>query len=84
MFAVFVGIAKEGEDDGRLFQYDSDFGWLMSVVEKVEDLGAEVVQTNGECNISYDEYYEDTSGVGRFGATFNALVKFIKYYNEIQ
>lgn len=63
-------------------KYHESWDWLMPVVEKLEDMGCEITQTNGECTISGDEYYEETYGNNRRHATFDAVVEFIKWYNE--
>tara|TARA_Y100000401_G_scaffold117489_1_gene126559 strand:+ start:3674 stop:4006 length:333 start_codon:yes stop_codon:yes gene_type:complete len=57
--------------------------WLMPVVDKIEDMGSEIVITNAECTISAPNgYHKETMGKKRFGATYNAVVKFIIEYNK--
>lgn len=63
-------------------KYNKEWSWLMPVVDKVEDMGAEIVMTNEECSISFDEYFEETSGVNRFGALYWALTRFIQHLKE--
>lgn len=63
-------------------QFHTSWEWLMPVVEKIEDIGCELTQTNGECTISFDDYYNETSSKTRFHATYQAVVEFIEWYNE--
>ena len=40
-------------------QYHLSWNWLMSVVDKIEDMGCEIVITNGKCTISgANDYYD--------------------------
>ena len=64
-------------------KYHTSWDWLMPVVEKIEDMGSEIVITNAECTISAPNgYYEETIDKKRFGATHTAVVEFINYYNQ--
>ena len=58
-------------------QFYEEWNWLMTVVDKIEDMGCEVVITNGECTISGDDCYVESIGKSRRGATYDAVVKFI-------
>lgn len=63
-------------------KYDTDWNWLMPVVEKIESLGIVVEIRENVCYIetslgNYSEL-EDT----KLQATYKAVVKFINWYNE--
>lgn len=66
------------EDD---LEYHESWAWLMPVVDKIEDMGCEVVMTNEECTISGNDCYVESIGKSRRGATYKAVVEFIKQYN---
>ena len=71
--------------DGDEMEYHTSWDWLMPVVEKIEDMGCEVVITNGECTISGADncdYYVESIGKNRRGATYDAVVEFINQYNK--
>ena len=64
-------------------QYHKSWDWLMLVVNKIEDMGCEVVMTNAECTISgANDYYVKSIGKSRIGATYLAVVEFINEYNK--
>ena len=64
-------------------QYHLSWDWLMPVVKKIEDMGCEIVITNGECTISgSNDYYEETIGKSRRGSTYQAVVEFINEHNK--
>jgi len=57
--------------------------WLMPVVDKIEDMGCEIVVTNGECTISgSNDYYKKSIGKSRRDTTYKAVVEFINEYNK--
>jgi hypothetical protein len=63
-------------------KYDTDWNWLMPVVERIESLGIVVEIRENVCYIetslgNYSEL-EDT----KLQATYKAVVKFINWYNE--
>jgi len=63
--------------------YKIYWNWLMDVVDKIEDMGCEIVITNGECTISgSNDYYEETISKSRRDATYKAVVEFINEYNR--
>ena len=65
--------------------FHKSWDWLMPVVEKIEDMGCEVVITNGECTISGADnfdYYVEGIGKNRRGATYDAVVEFINQLNK--
>ena len=64
-------------------QYHISWNWLMDVVEKIEDMGCEVVIANGECTISGAcGMIIKSIGKSRRGATYDAIVEFINEYNK--
>mgnify|MGYP001275922223 CR=1 FL=1 len=59
--------------------YHKSWDYLMTVVDKIENMGCEVVMTNAECTISgANDYYVKSIGKSRIGATYLAVVEFIK------
>jgi len=99
MIAEFMGLSiKEGvcyyTDEDDMFPmgieveepyipYDEDWNWLMPVVDKIEDMGCEIVTTNGKCTISgANDYYGESIGKSRRGATYQGVVEFINQYNN--
>ena len=79
-FMEYPNLGTEG--DFSYLKYHKSWKWLMPVVEKIEDMGCEVVMTNGECTISADGYYGKSLGKSRRSATYDAVVKFIEWYNK--
>ncbi|MCP3682375.1 MAG: hypothetical protein GY861_06755 [bacterium] len=80
LIAEFMG--KEIYQHYHESNYHSSWNWLMPVVDKIEDMGCEVVITNGECTISGNDYYVEIIGKNRRGATYDAVVEFINQYNK--
>ena len=82
----FEHLTQEGNKElthHMLLQYHTSWDWLMAVVKKIEDMGCEIVTTNGECTISGpNDYYEETIGKSRRGSTYQAVVEFINQYNK--
>lgn len=66
-------------------KYDSDWNWLMEVVERINNTGRfEVVIQKGFCYVS-DESNELTLSCpasNTIEATYQAVVEFIKWYNN--
>lgn len=94
LIAEFMGVVFHDDenqyyDDNGLYigeelQYHKSWDWLMLVVDEIEDMGCEVVMTNGECTISADGYHAKTFGKSRRSATYDAVVEFIEWYNKKQ
>jgi len=63
-------------------KFHEEWSWLMTVVDKIEDMGCEVVITNGECTISGDDCYVESIGKNRRGSTYDAVVEFINHKNK--
>ena len=86
MIAEFMGNSKEYEIDintKTLKSYHTSWDWLMDVVDEIEDMGCEIVMHNGECTISGAiDYYAQSIGKSRRGATYDAVVEFINQYNK--
>lgn len=69
--------------------YNSDWSWLMPVVEKIENLaegGAPVNIWGDECRVKvhYDTEFYHNGGdkFSKIEATYRTVVDFIKWYNE--
>ena len=62
--------------------YHESWDWLMPVVDKIEDMGCEVVMTNEECTISGNDCYVESIGKNRRGATYQGVVEFIDQLNK--
>lgn len=76
---------SEGIGFGQLKEliYDTDWNWLMQVVEKIESLGIVVEIRENVCYIetsqgNYTSELEET----KIQATYKAVVEFIKWYNN--
>jgi len=85
LIAEFMGFTNEAFEKVNLLtlKYNTSWDWLMPVVEKIEDMGSEIVITNAECTISAPSgYHKETMGKKRFGATYNAVIEFINEYNK--
>lgn len=62
--------------------FDTDWNWLMEVVEKIENLGFDVVINYNICTITNGEN-EFRHEVGqKIYATYQAVIEFINWYNE--
>ena len=60
-------------------KYDSDWNWLMEVVEKC--LVGEAEYNEDEAKEAIHEIYESLCNIN-ISSVYNACVKFIKWYNE--
>ncbi len=68
--------------------YHTSWNWLMPVVEKIEDLGYDVIIRQGTCEIrgedvnsmKYDNF--ERFDAGKHITTYSAVVKFIKWHNK--
>ena len=60
-------------------KYDSDWNWLMKVVEKC--LVGEAEYNEDEAKKAIREIYESLCNIN-ISSVYNACVKFIKWYNE--
>ena len=78
-------VIKEGE-----LQYDTSWDWLIPVVEKIESLGHELIIAESRCKINHntDHSIEEVINIDIIGskieATYQAVVDFIKTYNDMQ
>lgn len=65
------------------FKYDSDWNWLMEVVDKIESLKVVVEIRENVCYIetSANNYYSELEDT-KLQATYKAVLVFIKWYNE--
>jgi hypothetical protein len=67
--------------------YSTSWEWLMPVVEKIESMGGDVTIHFASCDINYKKgefviLTHATEGDKKRLATWKAVVKFIKWYNE--
>jgi len=72
LIAEFMGFTDEAFERVNLLtlKYNTSWDWLMRVVEKIEDMGCEVVMNNEECTISgANDYYAESIGKSRRDAT---------------
>jgi hypothetical protein len=69
-------------------QYHTSWDWLMPVVEKIESIGYEVITSESRCKIKHntDHSIQEVVSIDILGtkieATHQAVVEFIKWYNE--
>lgn len=68
--------------------FDTDWNWLMKVVEKIENFGFEFFIVESRCKIAHNtdhsiETIVDFEIIGtKIQATYKAVVEFIKWYNN--
>ena len=66
-------------------QFHTDWNWLMKVIRKIEELGNDVLITTNYIQISFDEGEQfiviDDLNI-KIDSVYNAVVEFIKWYNE--
>tara|TARA_R100000951_G_scaffold100702_2_gene91597 strand:- start:259 stop:594 length:336 start_codon:yes stop_codon:yes gene_type:complete len=78
-------------DNGEVWAYKfhTSWDWLMPVVEKIENLGYELIIAESRCKINHNTDYsiEEVISIDIIGskieATYQALVEFIKEVNEL-
>jgi hypothetical protein len=68
-------------------KYDTDWNWLMEVVEKIESLGYDVFINTCVCRITDvgQNMFEDIEcfvNNNKRQATYNACVEFVEWYNN--
>ena len=71
-------------------KYDSDWNWLMEVVEKIESLNFVVQIHLNSCFIKESEHFINNKAIWRgknhaktkIEAVYNACIEFIKWYNS--
>ena len=65
-------------------KFHSDWNWLMEVVEKIESLGYRIEIVKHICRIylSNKETIIISENTPKIEAVYNAVVEFIKWYNE--
>ena len=78
---------KEGFGVGKFvdLNYHTSWEWLMSVVEKIENIQFNVEQSGGSCTIHpcvLKEPVFETYSTNRLEATYQAVIQFIEWYNE--
>ena len=84
LIAEFMGAATRPKHAYAFLRYDSDWNWIMDVIEKIESMGCEVVHRKGDCNIykiDEQENYRciiEMQGINKLESTYKAIVEFIK------
>jgi hypothetical protein len=73
--------------DDTIFKFDSDWNWLMEVVEKIEDLSYSLEinkqeENDYQCIIVKKDIIVQTFSSKKIEAVYNACLEFIKWYNE--
>lgn len=64
--------------------YKNDWGMLMPVVEKIENVTGSRIKIQGvECEISIVDYYDLQIERSKIRAVYKAVVEFIKWRNEV-
>ena len=81
-------IEKKHGKGNNGFRFHSSWDWLMPVVEKIESLGYELMIAESRCKINHNTDYsiEEVINIDIIGskreATYQAVVEFIKIYNN--
>jgi hypothetical protein len=91
----YIETLKEMKSNGLYFEqgymtselkYDTDWNWLMPVVEKIEELGYDFDinkrENDNNVFIRGSQYSKTTSNKTKIEAVYNACVEFIKWYNN--
>ncbi len=75
--------------NARSFSYNHDWNWLMEVVEKIESLKCPIYISGNNCQIyerigwgEHIGWHIDSYGKNKLEATYLAIIKFIKWYNQ--
>ena len=81
-----VNCATIESGKGRIIQYHTSWDWLMPVVEKIENFndGCTLCIIEDErCHINTQTNFEvDSVGYTKIEAVYNAIIEFIKWYNQ--
>lgn len=84
---------KQGKEPLTILSFDSDWNWLMGVVDKIESLGF-VTEISGNIersfaligiansNISISRVGYGVEFMNKKDATYRAVIEFITWYNE--
>lgn len=67
------------QKDDTIFKFNSDWNWLMEVIEKIENTRCYV--TIKGCAVNMSTIVE-TSAPTKIEAVYNACVEFVKWYNQ--
>ena len=83
----FLPIEERGLYNGYFIdelKYHEDWNWLMEVVEKIESLGYRIEIVKHICRIylSNKETIIISENTPKIEAVYNAVVEFIKWYNN--
>ena len=78
---ILKGMAYHIED----LKFDTDWNWIIPVVEKIESLGYWLNKIDGDywiVNDNGDTIIDNTEHSGGIIAVYNACVEFIKWYEQ--
>jgi hypothetical protein len=90
----YINNLKEMKAEGLYFEqgymtselkFDTDWNWLMPVVERIElDMGFDVYIHYNNCTITDGEnaFENEAEPNQKIYATYQSVVEFIKWYNE--
>ncbi len=74
-----------GDNTFDVLRFDSDWNWLMPVIRKIEELGNDVLITTNYIQIAFDKGEQfiviDDLNI-KIDSVYDAVVEFIKWYNE--
>jgi prolipoprotein diacylglyceryltransferase len=88
--SIAINIGEGNEFNSEVFghihtKFHESWEWLMSVVEKIENIQFNVEQSGGSCTIHpcvLKEPVFETYSTNRLEATYQAVIQFIEWYNE--
>lgn len=87
---IIPNLTKNGVDgDENNLKFHSDWNWLMSVVEKIEQDGEpiEIIGNKSKTHYFTHSYspvnkYFKTEGATKIESVYKSVIEFIKYHNE--
>ena len=89
--SVMIQMTSQGNEVVPIItmKYHTSWDWLMTVVEKIENLGYEFIIVESRCKINHNTdhsieelFHMETIG-SKFKTTYNAVIQFIKV-NKIE
>jgi len=83
LIAEFMGYQLKGRKLSDEMIYDTSWDWLMPVVEKIEEHGYDVIIRKDNVEIMCENVRDiECFNTGKHITTYQAVVEFIKRYNE--
>jgi len=67
---------KDGQQPLTILLFDTNWDWLMLAIEKILDISIELD--------SMEMYYNITDSIPNKVQTYEAIIEFIKYYNNLK